>query len=207
MHFFFKGLLAGAVIAVPVGPIGLLCITRALSWGAPYGLISGLGVATADAVAAAIAAFGWTLMADFLAGEQKWLRLMSGLFFLYLGSRLFRAKPLGRETVPARQVGLATSYASMFFLTLTNPVTLLSFIAMFAGLGVEKAGGNYLSAASLTLGVFVGSALWWVVLESMICASKNKFDSEGLRWISRVAGAIIVVFGCVVIFHLYQNWQ
>lgn len=207
MQFFIKGLIAGAVIAVPVGPIGLLCITRALSWGPPYGLISGLGVATADALSAAIAALGWTLVADFLADEQQWLRLISGLFFLYLGARLLRIKPLGRETVPSRQIGFATSYASMFFLTLTNPVTLLSFIAMFAGLGVEKAGARYLSAASLTLGVFIGSALWWVVLEFMIYATKKKFDPQGLRWICRLTGAIIAVFGGVVVFHLFQSWE
>lgn len=207
MNFFFKGLIAGAIIAVPVGPVGIICITRALSWGAPYGLVSGLGIATADALSAAIAAFGWTLIADFLAGEQKWLRLMSGMFFLYLGSRLLRAKSAAPGTLPSRQAGLSAAYASMFFLTLTNPVTLLSFIALFAALGVEKAGVNYLSAAALTLGAFVGSALWWVILEFLIYSPNIKFDSHRLRWISRLAGLIIVLFGCFVIFQLYRAWE
>jgi len=196
--FFFKGLLIGFVVAVPVGPIGLLCINRALSRGPVYGLISGLGVATADALSAGIAVLGLTLILSFLLSQQVWLHLIGGLFLCYLGFRIFMARPAG-QTVSVQEKGFVRAYVSMFLLTLTNPGTILSFIAIYAGWGVHNLRGDYLSAALLTLGVFVGSALWWFILAGGLLAFGPKFTYPGLRWVHRISGVIIAGFGFIVL--------
>lgn len=198
---FIEGVVIGFVVAVPIGPIGLLCINRALSGGLAYGFLSGLGVATADAVSGGIVVLGLTLVSSFLTGQQAWLRPVGGLFLCYLGVRTFMAKP-AEQAVPARETGSLGAYSSTFFLTFTNPVTILSFVAIYAGWGVESLSGHYLSAAALTSGIFCGSALWWVILGAALLLSREKFTDHGLRWIHRISGAIITGFGFVVLSHI-----
>ncbi len=158
----FLGLVIGFSIAAPVGPIGVLCIRRTLAEGRSVGFLSGLGAASADAVYGCVAAFGMTSVSGFLVDQQLWLRLVGGVFLLYLGLRTFRERPTEREAVTgvASYGGLAGAYASTFFLTLTNPSTILSFAAIFAGLGLAGEGGGYAAAAVLVASVFSGSALW-----------------------------------------------
>lgn len=199
--FFFKGLLIGFVVAVPVGPVGLLCINRALSGGAAYGLVSGLGVATADAIAAGIAVLGLTLVLSFLMHQEVWFRLIGGLLLCYLGFKIFASRPTG-QVASAKDSGLMRAYASMFFLAMTNPGTILSLLAICAGWGVGNLSGNYLSAVLLTSGVFFGSALWWLLLASSMLFFGTGFGYPGLRWVQRISGVIIVGFGFVVLFGL-----
>ena len=199
--FFFRGLLIGFVVAVPVGPVGLLCINRALSGGAAYGLVSGLGVATADAISAGIAVLGLAIFFSFLIHQEVWFHLVAGLFLCYLGFKIFTSKPTGQVT-SAKDSGLARAYASMFLLAMTNPGTILSLLAICAGWGVGNLGGNYLSAALLTSGVFFGSALWWFLLASGMVFFGPKFAYPGLRLVHRISGLIIIGFGFFVLFGL-----
>jgi threonine/homoserine/homoserine lactone efflux protein len=202
VRLFLEGLVIGFIIAVPVGPIGLLCINRSLSKGPAVGLLSGLGVATGDAISAGLAALGLTLVSSFLISQQLGLRLVGGVFLCYLGLRIFLIRPTTQAT-PAEESGLVGPYVSTFFLTFTNPVTILSFVAIYAGWGVENLRGNYASAAVLTLGVFAGSALWWVLLESALLLFRARFTLSGLRWAHRISGVIIAGFGLIVLFDLY----
>ena len=197
--FFFRGILIGFVVAVPVGPIGLLCINRALSGGAAYGLVSGLGVATADAISAGIAVLGLTLVLSFLIHQEVWLHIIAGLFLCYLGFKIFTSRPTEQVT-SAKDNGLIRAYASMFFLAMTNPGTLLSLLAICAGWGIGNLSGNYLSAALLTSGVFFGSALWWFFLASGMLFFGPKFAYPGLRWVHWISGAIIMGFGLIILF-------
>ncbi len=199
--FFVQGLLIGFVVAVPVGPVGLTCINRALSGGAAYGLVSGLGVATADAIAAGIAVLGLTLVLSFLIHEEMWFRLIGGLFLCYLGFKIFTTRA-AEQVASAKVNGLIRAYASMFLLAMTNPGTILSLLAICAGWGVGNLSGNYLSAALLTSGVFFGSALWWVLLASGMVFFGPKFAYPGLRLVHRISGLIIIGFGFVVLFGL-----
>ncbi len=192
--FLLRGLVIGFSIAAPVGPIGVLCIRRTLAEGRTFGLVSGLGAATADAIYGCIAAFGLTFIANFLISQQGWLRLIGGAFLCYLGLKTFSTKPAA-QAISAKGTGLVGAYASTFFLTLTNPLTIISFAAIFAGLGLANPGGDYTSAVVLVLGVFLGSALWWLILSSGVSAFREKFTSHGLRWVNRIAGAIITGFG------------
>ncbi len=194
---FLEGIIIGFAIAAPVGPIGVLCIRRTLADGRASGFVSGLGAATADAVYGAIAAFGLTLITNFLLGGASWLRLIGGAFLLFLGVKTFLARPAEWAT-PAARSGLLGAYASTFFLTLTNPTTILSFVAIFAGLGVGGA-DDALSAALLVVGVFLGSAAWWLVLSGGTGLFRSKLSAGGLRWVNRVSGVIIATFGVLAL--------
>jgi len=189
-----RGLIIGFSIAAPVGPIGVLCIRRTLAEGWASGLVSGLGAASADAMYGCIAGFGLTFISGFLVSQQDWLRLVGGLFLCYLGIKTLLSAP-SEEPAPAAGTGLAAAYASTFLLTLTNPITILSFAAVFAGLGVASTGGSYLSATTLVLGVFSGSALWWLLLSGGVGLFRRRFTLGALRWVNRLSGAVIVAFG------------
>lgn len=203
MHivFFLRGLMIGFSIAAPVGPIGVLCIRRTLTEGRISGLISGLGAATADALYGSIAAFGLTFISNILIGQQGWIRLIGGLFLCSLGLKIFLSPP-AKQAAHVKSYGLVGTYASTFFLTLTNPMTILSFAAIFAGLGVGSETLNYLSAGALVIGVFIGSALWWLILSSGVSLIGKKINDRTLRWVNRVSGIIITVFGILALLSL-----
>jgi threonine/homoserine/homoserine lactone efflux protein len=206
IHLFLQGVIMGFVVAVPVGPLGLLCINRALSMGPLSGLYSGFGVATADALAAGIAALGLTLVSEFLIDHQTLLRIAGGLALCYLGVKIYRTEPRTARTVaPVNDVNsLASAYATTFVLTLSNPVTVLSFFAIYAGWGVESLSGYYSGAAMLTAGVFVGSALWWLILACGLVLFHDRFSHHLLGWIHKVSGVVIAGFGIVVFLSLWK---
>ncbi len=196
--FLIKGIIIGFSIAAPVGPIGVLCIRRTLADGRVSGLVSGLGAAAADAVYGFIAGFGLTFVSRFLIGGQAWLRLAGGAFLCVLGIRTFLSGP-AEKAAPAAGRSLAGAFVSTFFLTLTNPMTILSFVGIFAGLGIAGAGGDYGAAGALVLGVFSGSALWWLLLSGSVGALREKVTPRGMQVVNRGAGAIIAAFGLLAL--------
>jgi len=199
---FLRGLVIGFSIAAPVGPIGVLCIRRTLTDGQISGLVSGLGAATADAFYGCVAGFGLTFISSFLVGQKMWLSLFGGLFLLYLGIKTLLSKPAEKEAT-IRQNGLFGSYLSTFLLTLTNPMTILSFAAIFAALGLGNTSDSYASALILVLGVFLGSAIWWLFLSGGVGLFRDKFNTQGLLWVNRVSGLIITAFGAVALVGLF----
>ncbi len=199
--FLLRGLVIGFSIAAPVGPIGVLCIRRTLAEGRVAGLISGLGAATADAIYGCVAGFGLTFISNILVSQQVWLRLIGGLFLLYLGLRTFLAKPAEQVATTERK-SLTGAYLSTFFLTLTNPMTILSFAAIFAGLGLAGASGDYISAVLLVSGVFLGSALWWLTLSGGVGLLRARFKRDWLQWVNRISGIIIASFGLIAVLSL-----
>lgn len=196
MLFLIKGVILGFSIAAPVGPIGVLCIRRTLSSGMLYGLVSGLGTATADALYGLLAAFGVTVVSGFLLDNQMYLRLVGGSFLIYLGYAAFRTEPATHGS-DMGGAGLIGGYTSAFALTLANPMTILSFAAVFAGLGVGETGGNNILAAIMVLGVFIGSATWWLVLSGTTNYLRYAFDYHRLKYINQLAGIIIMGFGLI----------
>jgi len=199
--FLISGIIIGFSIAAPVGPIGVLCIRRTLAEGRLHGLVSGLGAATADAVYGCIAAFGLTFITDVLVQQQLWLRLVGGAFLLFLGARTILSKPSEKPQLETR-IGLLKAYGSTFFLTITNPVTILSFAAIFAGIGLGTAVADYGSAGLLVFSVFAGSALWWLILSGAVSLLRKKVTQRVLVWINRVSGAIIIGFGVFILLSL-----
>ena len=192
-QFFFKGLILGFAIAAPVGPIGILCIRRSLADGQAAGLATGLGAATADALYGCVAAFGLTAISDYLVKQRFWLGLVGGLFLCYLGLRTFFTRTSETPTAANRK-GLAGAYLSTFLLTVTNPMTILSFVAVFAGLGLATS-SNYLTAVLLVSGVFLGSALWWLLLSGGTALFRSRVGPSLMLWVNRGSGVIIFALG------------
>jgi threonine/homoserine/homoserine lactone efflux protein len=203
-HFsLLKGIIFGISIAAPVGPIGILCIRRTLSAGMCSGFVSGLGAATADAIYGSIAAFGLTLISNILIQQRFYIHTIGSLFLLYLGWKTFWTAPSIKSTNVARK-GILACYASTFFLTITNPMTIISFTAVFAGLGAGNVKGDYFGTTLLVTGVFTGSMLWWLLLGSGISAFRNKFNIQSMKWINRLSGIIIIGFA---LFNFYKmDW-
>jgi threonine/homoserine/homoserine lactone efflux protein len=196
---FLRGLIIGFSIAAPVGPIGVLCIRRTLAEGRASGFLSGLGAATADAFYGCVAGFGLTIVSGFLVDQRFWIQLIGGIFLLALGVKTLRSVP-AEHAAAAAGSGLAASYASTLLLTLTNPMTILSFAGIFAALGVAETGGDFSAAALLVLGVFVGSAAWWLLLSGGVGLLRDKLSSPVLRWTNRFSGTILLVFGIVAVW-------
>jgi len=191
---FPKGILIGLFIAVPVGPVGLLCISRTLTRGRLAGLVSGLGAATADGMYGILAGLGVAYVSEYLIDHQVVLRLVGGLLLVCLGLRQFFAKP-GQNQGLSNGSGLVGYYISTFFLTLTNPLTVLMFAAVFAALGLQASAGTYTALLALIAGVFSGSALWWLGLTYAVSRFRLMLDAGQLRILNYVVGSVIFVFG------------
>jgi threonine/homoserine/homoserine lactone efflux protein len=195
---FIKGFVIGFSIAAPVGPIGILCIQRTLSGGNVQGLVTGLGAATADALYGLIAAFGLTFISNFLVDQSIWFRIIGGLFLCYLGIRAFLRKPQD-QTVSAANSTILSAYGTTFFLTLTNPMTILFFAAIFAGLGIVSESIQYVSASLMVIGVFTGSGAWWLLLSGATGIFRNKISERKLALVNKISGVIILAFGVIAL--------
>jgi predicted secreted hydrolase/threonine/homoserine/homoserine lactone efflux protein len=204
LETWLRGFIIGFSIAAPVGPIGVLCIRRTLAYGRWMGFVSGLGAATADAIYGSIAGFGLAFLASFLVEQQAWLRVVGGLFLLYLGIRIFLDRPAD-QAAQTRGEGIQSAYLSTFILTLTNALTILSFAAVFAGLGLANQAGNFLEAGMLVLGVFLGSTAWWLILSSLADLFRNRMDLKAMTWVNRASGLIIVTFGAAALWGVYKQ--
>jgi threonine/homoserine/homoserine lactone efflux protein len=192
-----RGLIIGFTIAAAVGPISLLTIRRTIAHGHLYGLVSGLGVATADASYAGIAAFGLTALTSLLVSGRFLLGVVGGAIIVLLGIRTMASKP-GEVARDAERPGLPGAYLSIFALTMTNPMTILSFAAVFAGLGLAV-GSSFADALVLTLSVWLGSSLWWVALTSIVGWLRLRVSTRALVWVNRISGAALVAFGVVAV--------
>lgn len=208
LELFAQGFIFGLAIAAPVGPIGILTIRRTLVGGLLFGLLSGLGAATADAIYGTIAALGLTAVSDFLIQQQTWLRLIGGLFLLYLGIQTLRSKQVNSDQVSVNnnqsqlhnsQSTILNSYFSTLILTLSNPVTILSFTAVFAGFGLGSHKSDYQSGIMLVTGVFLGSALWWLTLTGIVTAVRNHLSSRVFQIINLVSGLILIIFALALL--------
>jgi threonine/homoserine/homoserine lactone efflux protein len=190
-----KGIIMGFSIAAPVGPIGVLCIRRTIANGRLSGFVSGLGAATADGLYGCVAAFGLTFISGFLVSQQFWLRIVGGLFLLYLGVRVLLSHPAEKPADLKTNPSVIGDYLSTFFLTITNPMTILSFAAVFAGLGLSSNGSDYSTALQLVSGVVIGSAAWWLSLSGIVGFFRQRFNLRAMLWVNRISGAIIIAFG------------
>ena len=200
LSLFLRGLVIGFSIAAPVGPIGVLCIRRTLADGRASGFLSGLGAATADALYGCVAGFGLTVISSFLVDQRSWIQLLGGVFLLALGVRTLRSAPAQQAAAASAGRGLTASYLSTLFLTLTNPMTIISFAGIFAALGVAETGGSLSSAGLLVTGVFTGSAAWWLILSGGVGLMRDRLASGVLLWVNRASGAVLLAFGTAAVW-------
>jgi threonine/homoserine/homoserine lactone efflux protein len=193
-------LLIGLAIAAPVGPIGVLCIRRSLAEGWLTGFLTGMGAATADGFYGGVAAFGLTAISGVLMAEQGIIRIVGGLLLCYLGVRTLLAKPAIEAAAARRGRGLLGAYATTVGLTLTNPATIISFATVFAALGLAGAVGSGVAAPGLlTLGVFLGSACWWLLLSGGVSLLRSRLNTGALHWVNRLSGVVLLGFGVVAL--------
>ncbi len=203
LAYLLRGLVIGFSIAAPVGPIGLLCIRRTVAYGRLSGLFTGLGAATADSLYGAVAGFGLTTVSAFLISQEQVLRAVGGLFLLFLGIRIILTRRLARA-VEAKDAGLVWDYVSTLALTLTNPVTILCFAAVFTGVGIVRA-QSHAAAGLLVVGVFCGSMLWWSLLSAAVAATRQHLPPKALAWINGISGLAICGFGLFILWELARG--
>lgn len=193
LALFATSLLLGLAVAAPLGPIGALCINRTLERGFAAGLAGGLGTALADGVYAAAAAFGFAAFTATLTLIDTPLRLAGGGFMLWLGWRSLSPAP-DRPAAETAARGLFGTTAATFLLTVANPMTILSFAALFAGLGLAGA-ADPAAPATVVAGVFAGSMLWWCVLSGGVAMARHRLPARFARGLSLATGAILIGFG------------
>ena len=194
-ELLIRGLLAGLIIAAPVGPVNVLCISRTLSKGRRSGLVSGLGAAAADTFYGSIAGFGITLVIQFLIREEFWIRLFGGILLVAIGISYYFKAPQ-KLSKNDREETKRSDFVSSFMLTLTNPTTVLSFLAVLAGLGMSQARASWLTLL-LVGGILCGSMLWWIILVSSVNRLRDRFTDGTMVWMNRIAGIAIGGFGVV----------
>jgi threonine/homoserine/homoserine lactone efflux protein len=193
--FLLKGIAVGIVIAVPVGPVGVLCVRRTIFEGKQAGFVSGLGAATADALFGFIAAFGLTFVSDWLLDYQHWLRLAGGCYLIYLGGAALLARHAAETHQKPDTEGLLRDYLSTFALTLTNPITILAFLGIFSAVGLAGEQATLGRAAILVFGVWLGSLLWWMTLTLGLGLVFRSLGPRHLVWINRGSGVILLLSG------------
>jgi threonine/homoserine/homoserine lactone efflux protein len=199
MSLLVRGTILGFSIAAPVGPIGVLVIRESMTAGRKAGLLTGLGAATADGLYGLVGGLGLTAVSALLVSHATALRVVGGLFMLWLGARTFLAPPASdAAAAPPRADGRI--YLTGLLLTVTNPMTILSFAAMFAGMGLASGmDGSGLGVVTLVAGVLAGSAAWWLILSGAASLAGRKLTPSLLRWVNRGSGVIIAVFGTVAL--------
>ena len=203
--YLYTGLLLGFSVAAPVGPIGILCINRTINKNFTSGFVSGLGAATADLLYGLIAAFGLTVISTFLIDQKFWIQLTGLVFLIYLGVKTIIKKDNDIKFKQSTDKGLIKDYLSTLILTITNPVTILFFIAVFAGLGLSNSINGLDSALQLISGVFMGSCLWWLFLSGITHRLKTKISKRILKRIDLFSGIFILFFGLLILINLIKE--
>jgi len=220
-EFLLKGLVVGFLVAAPVGPVAVMCIHRTIAHGRIAGYICGLGATLADTFFGAIAALGLGFIAGELMAKQGWLRIGGGVLLVGLGLRLALSRQLSRRAEaqereeeegeeqepptgePRSRQGVddhIANFVSAFAVMITNPITLVSFAAVFAAINIAEIHDKTIWALALIAGVFLGGALWWTILITLTSLFRHRINERGILWVSRAAGVLILTFGIVVLF-------
>ena len=198
--YFVEGAVIGFSLAAPIGPVGILCVRRTLEYGARYGLVIGVSAAACDMVNGIVAAFGITLVSDFISLEQYWIRLVGGIILLVIGYAAFRPHSLAHKAMKVPG-GHTWTFFSTALLVFTNPLTFFAFAAAFAVIGVKNIVGHPVSGLILVAGVFFGSLTWFVLLAGLVHSFKEKVMRVGLTLVSQVAGSLLMLCGLLALWN------
>lgn len=202
LKLFIQSFVIGLSIAAPVGQIGVLAIQRTLQFGRAAGLATGLGAALADGVYGAIGAFGITVLMHALIAQRVWLAGIGAVLLLAMAWRIARQPPRERRDGEAARAPLVRLFAGTFMLTLSNPTTILSFLAVFGALaGATAPTAPWLMVA----GVVIGSALWWLLLSTAVGAVRHRFDARWQRAVNLLSAAVLAGFACWQIGQLLEG--
>ena len=192
--FFIQGIVIGLTLAVPIGPISLLCIQRTIADGRLHGVISGLGVSTADSFYAAITVLGLTVISSLIVAYQYLFRSLAGIILILIGIRVFMLVPAGVSEKSEHETYFK-DYLSMVVIAIANPMTLIFFLVILPGFGVIIQESAFLPAAGFVAGVFFGSAVWWMILCGSVGSVRSRISVKNLGLINRISGVLISCFG------------
>lgn len=202
LGLFIQGMIVGLTLAVPVGPISLVCIHRTVAGGRLHGIFSGLGVATSDSFYAAVAFLGLTAVSGMIIGHQTAFRLVAGIALVLVGIQVFRSVPSAVRESAKDPESYIRDYLSLLAIAAANPLTIIFFITILPGFGVVAHGTTLIAAVPFVAGVFLGSAVWWIILCSSLGSVRSRLSVDNLRWINRISGTLITCFGVGMLFLL-----
>ncbi|HAH73103.1 MULTISPECIES: LysE family translocator [Butyricimonas] len=209
--YLFKGMLVGLMVSIPLGPMGVLIIQKTLHKGALSGFIAGMGAASADFFYASVAAFGLGYVINTVQTHELLLQIIGGIFLLCIGLKIYFDNPI-RQIRQRRQgrvskTGLLGDYLSLFFLTVSNPITVVVFMAVFAGMSVFGESSSMLGELLVVMGVLLGGGVWWYTLSTLVNIFRKKFRLRVLITINRVSGLVITILGALVILAAFAPFK
>jgi lysine exporter protein (LYSE/YGGA) len=209
--YLFKGMLVGLMVSIPLGPMGVLIIQKTLHKGALSGFIAGMGAASADLFYAAVAAFGLGFVINIVQAHELLLQIIGGIFLIVIGLKIYFDNPI-RQIRQRRQgrvskTGLLGDYLSLLFLTVSNPITVVVFMAVFAGMSVFGESSSLLGEVLVVVGVLLGGGVWWYTLSTLVNIFRKKFRLRVLITINRVSGMIITILGALVILSAFAPFK
>jgi threonine/homoserine/homoserine lactone efflux protein len=205
LNYLIKGILAGLLVSMPLGPIGVVLIQRTMNKGFASGIISGLGVATADTLFAIIASFGLTFITNFFIKEMTAFTVIGSIILFVMGIRMFKSNPAQYFNASRKIEGnnQFSDFISMFLLTITNPMTVFIFGTVFTILGLGILHDDRRSALIVTIGIYFGATLWWLILSSGINLFRHKINLKSLHWLNRITGTVIIIIAFGIIGSLF----
>jgi threonine/homoserine/homoserine lactone efflux protein len=202
LGLFIQGIIIGLTLAVPVGPISLVCIHRTVANGRLHGIVSGLGVATSDSFYAAVAFLGLTAVSGLIIGHQTLFRLLAGIALILVGIRVFQSVPRAISEDDGQEPYLR-DYLSLLAIAGANPLTIIFFIMILPGFGVVAQGTTLIAAVPFVAGVFLGSALWWIILCGSLGTVRSRLSARNLRRINQASGILVTCFGAGMLVLLF----
>lgn len=197
-----KGIIVGFAIAAPVGAIGVLCIRRTLVGNYLLGISTGLGAGLADVCYASIAALGLASIADFLIAHEFWLKLIGATALIWVGVRIYKSCPIRERELNGEEHSYTQAFFSAYFLTMTNPITILAFVAVFTAMGVDQLDDNWQQPLTLILGVAAGACGWWLSLSTGVMLMRNRISENILVKINHVSGTVLILFAFGILISL-----
>ncbi|MDR3646746.1 MAG: LysE family transporter [Candidatus Babeliales bacterium] len=203
LKLFLDGFILGLAVAAPIGPVGVLCIKKTLSSGLGVGLSSGFGASIAKVCYGIVVGFGLTSVSNFLINYNTYISIIGAAFLTYLGIKIFMTKP-DMNCNEAQKENKVTAFITMFMLTIMNPMTVLSFLAVFSGLGIANTAASYSNGCTLIAGIFSGSMSWWIFLCTIVNLFRQKINSNVLSWINKISGVVIVSFAVIIILNVVR---
>lgn len=203
-ELFWNGFIVGLMVSIPLGPIGVLCVQRTLNKGRKSGFISGLGAASADTIFSIIAGLGVSYVIRFVKEQHLYFQIIGGIIIIFLGIHVFYTNPVRQLRLQRMNKNkLSYDFFSVFFLTLSNPMAILLFLAMFAGIHIASDSPGFLNLTSLVAGVLGGSSTWWFILSSFVNFWRHRFRLKIIWWMNKVAGVIIFFLGILAILSIW----
>jgi threonine/homoserine/homoserine lactone efflux protein len=200
VELFIKGIILGYLASIPIGPIAILCVQRTLSKGRLSGFISGLGASTADTLLSIIAGLGLSFIIDFINDYTYIFKFLGGMLVIFIGLRIFFKNPIQQyRAKQMRRTTLPKDYVTTLILTLSNPLNIFLYLAVFTAFNVVKGVSTFEQFTAVFVGVFFGTSLWWYTLSSIVSRYHDRFNIRNLWWLNKISGIIILILGFVTL--------